>query len=130
MRAIYRGYCPLEEPEMAIHATNLLYDIALLPSCSSPTCSISLHSLLALTLIPLRSFIFAIMASCIFFSCVIVGVRKRVRVLYSAPYGSYGEIADSLAINPSLFTSSIFFLHAITFFSYLFRLYLIKKFSI
>lgn len=71
--AIYRGYCPLGEPEVAIHATDLLYDIAL-PStflrrlvALSPSFSF-LRTLLALTLIPLRSFIFAIMASCIFFS--------------------------------------------------------------
>lgn len=25
--AIYRGYCPLGEPEVAIHATNLFYDL-------------------------------------------------------------------------------------------------------
>lgn len=92
---------------MAIHATDLLYDIALPLSCYSFVLSFSvspsarslLSALLALTLIPLRSFIFAIMASCIFFSLRHRGVRKYT--LSRAPYGDYNRIADSSAINPS-----------------------------
>lgn len=92
---------------MAIHATDLLYDIALPLSCYSFVLSFSLSpssrsllsALLALTLIPLRSFIFAIMASCIFFSSRHRGVRKYT--LSRAPYGDYNRIADSSAINPS-----------------------------
>jgi len=37
-----------------------------------------------------------------------VGVRKCARV--PAPYGSHDEIADSLAINPSLVTTPMLFL--------------------
>lgn len=92
---------------MAIHATDLLYDIALPLSCYSFVLSFSLSpssrsllsALLALTLIPLRSFIFAIIASCIFFSSRHRGVRKYT--LSRAPYGDYNRIADSSAINPS-----------------------------
>lgn len=92
---------------MAIHATDLLYDIALPLSCYSfvlffslsPSSRSLLSALLALTLIPLRSFIFAIMASCIFFSSRHRGVRKYT--LSRAPYGDYNRIADSSAINPS-----------------------------
>lgn len=104
---IYRGYCPLGEPEVAIHATNLLYDIA----PSRPLARRLVHplplpspALLALTLIPLRPFIFALSWPSVFFSRVIRGARKcaRARVFYPAPYG---EIADSLAINSSFFFS-------------------------
>lgn len=38
---IYRGYCPLGEPEVAIHVTNLLYDITLLLSRTTDSLSFS-----------------------------------------------------------------------------------------
>lgn len=38
---IYRGYCPLGEPEVAIHVTNLLYDITLLLSRTASSLSFS-----------------------------------------------------------------------------------------
>lgn len=84
--AIYRGYCPLGEPEVAIHATNLLYD--LLPSFSclftpparsrsppSPFHSLSVHSWHSL-LSPFAPLSLLSWLPVSFFSCVIVGVRE------------------------------------------------------
>lgn len=95
---------------MAIHATNLLYDAAHPATPGSPRVDYALTPcFLALTLIPLRFFIFAIMASpwrsSLLFFCPpfppppVISPGARKRALYSAPDGGRDGIADSSSIN-------------------------------